>query len=1285
MVDNTTPLPVQNAEFIYSTATANADKTWTGNTIVKDAYGRQTRFDYLNSLTTSEDDPETPAEVRDWYPANAVPGSNGAYPRSVKQITDRRGVVTFFKYDARGNLLEKSVGTDAIPADLDGDGTASAGEKAVTSWTYVTTAPFDRVTTQTEPSGVITKWFYENAGYPYLATRIEKWASGQLVTKTLRTFYEKVGTTSAYGLLQNERVAATFGDEAQVTWEHDNRGFPTKKTSPTGTVDPAVVVDLIHNLRGELIEEKDTLNRRWKYNCDAMGRRTWAERRDGSNNLVSWDYVYFNPNGEAEWTDGARYNPEDYTWARYDGNGRRTEEIRWRSQAKTDGSGVEAPAGDALTSTTLFRYDKFNNLLETRTPRRHSVWMNYDQIGRMTGRKFFDGYASGYAQTGHQAAESCTYEPGGEVWTHAGVLGGTTTMLYNARGQLRNRTSADGSVEDWRYYPDGRLFREYLRHPAASTGSYWETAYDDFNRTVTRRLKNSGGTVLKTQVKGYDRRGNCISETADGYTFAKTYDGLNRLKTSTGPAGTATSAQRTTTYTYPDGAGREEQAVNLLGEKTITLRDALGRVESVDVRAAGGATVRFTSYAYSPDQHKVTVTEGSGAGAIVTQTWTDTFGKTVLAKKADGAFERSILDNGGLLTEHYDRANRQTAYVRNWRGDVTQETRPGGVVVGYVPDAAGNTLQRNMPGGLSAQAQFDTAGRMQWSKLVQGGGTTRLVNFAYYPSNNQWAGLLNTATDARSIVTTYSYDTVLRIGTQASTGPDPEDAVSRTLGYNERDQVTSVDETGLNGVTNVTRGIDGYGAKTSETVSIGGTAQSALTQYWNAAGRRSQLDGAGAPRSFGYQAAGLMLNTIIGGNTYAATYGNNGLLGTRTNPFRSVAVQSRDSLGRITDLRTTVGGVLALQEVVPGWNNLDKVTGVYSGRVGTGAWTEYRDYQYDASGRLIYEDYTPYAAFGEDALYTTYDGALSWPGTTGGVGVRTVTQRTSDSVVLHQVPSVATYARVLSEQVGGSQPRSVPLTGNAFGAGTVKLTLDGRDQSPVTFPGFNDPQGNWSATALLAPGYHYLTASATHPSGWVAAPANSFFQLLPRAETVTNTYDEMGNVATRTWSGGKAQTLTWDGRGRLVRVVQTGVTPFTWTALYDGLDRRIKTTYTPQSGATVTTNSVFDPQVEFLELGLAINGAWNWKVYGPDLSGSYGGLQGLGGLEAVVGNDGVTRGIVNDWFGNVAGHVATAGGAMTWNSAQAVMPVARKLCQPIGVLMPPGWRDGDPSSLCMTE
>ena len=55
----------------------------------------------------------------------------------------------------------------------------------------------------------------------------------------------------------------------------------------------------------------------------------------------------------------------------------------------------------------------------------------------------------------------------------------------------------------------------------------------------------------------------------------------------------------------------------------------------------------------------------------------------------------------------------------------------------------------------------------------------------------------------------------------------------------------------------------------------------------------------------------------------------------------------------------------------------------------------------------------------------------------------------------------------------------------------------------------------------------------------------------------------------------------------------------------------------------------------------------SWKVYGPDLNGRFGGLQGTGGLEAVILDaDGTTTGVINDQFGN--GVASVSGGSVTW-------------------------------------
>ena len=89
--------------------------------------------------------------------------------------------------------------------------------------------------------------------------------------------------------------------------------------------------------------------------------------------------------------------------------------------------------------------------------------------------------------------------------------------------------------------------------------------------------------------------------------------------------------------------------------------------------------------------------------------------------------------------------------------------------------------------------------------------------------------------------------------------------------------------------------------------------------------------------------------------------------------------------------------------------------------------------------------------------------------------------------------------------------------------------------------------------------------------------------------------------------------------------------------------------------------SIYDPQVEFLEIGVNVNGVQAWKVYGPDLNGTYGGLQGTGGLEAtIMDGTGAATGVINDFFGN--GVATISGGSVTWNTTKVggLWPAARQ-------------------------
>ncbi len=224
-------------------------------------------------------------------------------------------------------------------------------------------------------------------------------------------------------------------------------------------------------------------------------------------------------------------------------------------------------------------------------------------------------------------------------------------------------------------------------------------------------------------------------------------------------------------------------------------------------------------------------------------------------------------------------------------------------------------------------------------------------------------------------------------------------------------------------------------------------------------------------------------------------------------------------------------------------------------------------------------------------------------------------------------------------------------SGSAVNASSVTTTLDGNTLGNV----FSN--GRWYADTNLSTGSHTLTATASYNVGQYSAGASSTFTVIG-TNGVTDYYDLAGNVTNRVFTSGKTQALTWDGFGRLVGVTQRESTNtgsgFNWTAIYDAGGRRLRTVMTPvvsnvvNSTMTLTLDSYYDPQVEFEEVAVGINGQRTWKVLGPDLGGVYGRMHGVGGLEATFRENGSqTNGVLNDCFGNVLATVS--GTTVNWS------------------------------------
>lgn len=1271
---------VRNAVFIYTNdfKLTNFTATLTGSTTIIDYTNNATTFYYTNSLISRIRDPLGQEIIQEWYQANEA--TPPAYPRSLKKMTDKRGLVSEYLYDARGNLTNT-----IVTGDLLGDG-ATVTAKTVTFFNDKN-LPEKSIL----PNGTTNFFFYTNT---WLLAEQVVWPSNATGADVItnRHRYHSVSDEAAglvsHGLRQSEIRAAGSSDATTNEWTHDARGFVATLKRMTGTDDPAVVITNFHNYRGELVAQTNAAGRVTRYAYDPRGSLQAREVFESEQAVpLAWDYFYYNENGEPTWTDGPRYNPEDYKWRDYDGAGRLTTEMRWRSQAKFDGSGVEAPVGDSLYSSTLSEYDPFGNLVRSFDARGNYVTNRYDAIGQLLETAHYN--AAGTPLTTNRFA----YEPGGLVRLFTNAMGGVTEKEYTKAGKLKLQKNPDGSTNGWRYYADGRLQREYLRN-----GNYWETVYEDAVRRVTRTFKLANGgdfQPLTQDVSEYDRRGNLLRQiNAEGHSFTNRYDGLDRLKIWTGPSSFTSARQARTNY-Y-DAAGVVFTSENALKEKSVTYFDALGRTVTNDVLAADGTRVRRSVTLFSPDHQSVTNILGTEGNAIKSVTFTDTFGNPVLSQQfpTDGSveFARNAYDAAGNLLASWDELQQMTWFDYDGLNRLASKVLPDGKRMTLAYDAAGNLTNRTMAESLTWAATYDSAGRMLSEKL---NNTARIHQYSYYPANAAAAGLLKNVVDPRSITTEVTYDALLRVQSRTSTGDLPEHYLEKQFAYDRLGHVILLTQlTDPYQLVSVERYFDAYGQQTWERQhDFWHLIDQVMTQEWDGAGRRAFLRGnpgisSSSPyfsHHYEYRADGLMTKITIDGmllggeDIYEYDYADNGLLTSRAGAGRTSTVSQRDGRGRPKQMTTTVAGSTIMAETMS-WRANSTLEQYGLARTGTGTWDETRDYLYNSRGQLTRETFAvgPGSSVRHDFGFDV-----------GGLGVRTSVEQSDALANWWKVPDgqLSLLGRIMQEttKLDGLKLRAhgmayfeIPvapgLTSIRATSGSPTGLFDGRDNVALNY---DSETKRWFTDLNLTPGEHTLTVTAYHNNGQytIPVPATSVFTVANQGVT-ENTYDAAGNLVSRSLGGGRVQTLTWDADGRLIKVKERNVqnNGYDWWATYDGLGRRLHTGYyqvqadLQVTGSRTETQSFFDPMVEFQEIIVQQN-LWmraadlRFKIYGPDASGVFGGLQGVGGLEALIKPGylyatnippflipvwGEAWGTVNDHLGDMVGWVKD--GEVKWNT-----------------------------------
>jgi RHS repeat-associated protein len=792
-----------------------------------------------------------------------------------------------------------------------------------------------------------------------------------------------------------------------------------------------------------------------------------------------------------------------------------------------------------------------------------------------------------------------------------------------------------------------------------------------------------------------------------GNVFTTAYDGLDRVKTNAGPVVVSiysylayptntlltfvTNKLQQTVTSFYDVAGRAVTNLNALGEKSITLSDAIGRPVSAQTYSAASTLVHEAYFTYSTDHNSVTTTEGSGASEIVKTVYTDTQGHNVLsiANPSTGTLEftRQAFDLAGNLVyqEHDSSASgvvsplTTASYTYDGLNRLTSKIDRDSALTTYAYDAMGGLTNRTMSGVLQWQATNNNAGQIVQEKYVGGSSATRTNGYSYFSSSSAFAGLLQTKTDGRGVSCTYSYDDRLRATNFAYSGALPEQNLTTTLQYEPRNFITGIIEqfssTNTGPATSIQRSYDPYGQLASESVN-GGSSAYGSSQSWDAAGRRDQLSFGTAIYNFGWQADGNLTSASDPTGTGNYSFDTAGFLTSRTVGNRVTSIASRDGEGRPLIITNTVNLWPQLAETLT-WSG-DGLLATHTLNRGDFG-TDSRAYSYANLSRRLTQEQLNLNAGTTWTNATVYDNGV--PGKLGSLTKMGQAVGTSNT----WSGFADAFSRVATETNSTSQYSAY---GHVNGQSTLSAWLDNQ---PISVTGVGTNAMQWRAMMDLTPGMHQLLVAALHPSGFYTAWATNSFTNSMAYQSTADSFDSAGNITNRVWKdpGGtieRSQTLSWDARGRLHSVTDRDASNsgYNWTATYDGLSRRLSTTSVLVTNGVVynsqasTINSYFDPLVEFLELGVSYGITTEWKLYGPSLNGKYGGMNGVGGLDAVSPYLNVFDPIISDFRGNILGVVTN--GALSWNPARpaayGAVPGYRPL--PLGsganVSMASAWR-----------
>lgn len=639
------------------------------------------------------------------------------------------------------------------------------------------------------------------------------------------------------------------------------------------------------------------------FEYDAYGRQTKEILRGGANGLVVTRKKYdqrdlvtsvISPRGNVSGAVEADHTTE----YKYDERGRTVSVV---SPPVTTEELNKAPSVTRPTATT--GYNAFGDATEIRNPAGGVMKLAYDKAGRSV-RTESPSYQAPGSSTPTVGVVSVEYDAMGRAVKTTDPAGASIWMYYDQRGRLVEKR--DPNPDD-RGTPGGSWRYSYthtgeLLSTEDPTGGTSLSTYDQFGRPVTQSVLETKPQPAAFETKlTYDAKGNLETITSPKNEVTRIgYDTLGQKTSVTDPAGVVAQlgydsfgnavysrdAQGRASYKKLDQAGNKVQEVSLapngqilrsgkytydiagnmltatdpLGKVTKQTYDALGQLTTLEEPVSATESIT-TSYGYDTSGRRTRVTDGRGNATFYTY---NALGKPESVVEPATSTHPNAVDR--TFTTAYDATGKPTVL-----------TAPGGVKRTREYDGLGRLRKETGTGATAStserQVDYDLVGRPT-SVSAPGGSNT-------YAYNTR--GLLTSATGPSGDAT-FGYDEVGRLTTRTDAAGtssfsyvngrlnSAQDGVSGALvafGYNAAGMVETMN---YGGGRVRTFGYDDFGRQTSDVTKNAANAVLASVGYeYDLADRLKKKTTAGTAgageQTYAYDDLGRMTSWTSGGTT----------------------------------------------------------------------------------------------------------------------------------------------------------------------------------------------------------------------------------------------------------------------------------------------------------------------------------------------------------------------------------------------------------------------------------